>query len=148
MTAINPEVEELIADIESTFDGVQADAHVYVSPRARSSGYQVHRDTPQHKIYLQVLGTTEWTVYRGSDPRRGMPVEEAERLLAVDFRAKMTPGSILYMPPNVFHRAENPYGPRISLSIPFNRVPGSLQVDREHISIAQALRATAAEPVT
>jgi len=140
MSHLNPGVAELIADIEATFPGMSADAHLYISPRASASGYQVHKDLPQHKLYLQVLGSTDWTVYRGTDPRRSMSVEEASSALEVDIQVTLTPGSLLYLPPGVFHRAENPAGPRISLSIPFNETPGTFAVDRTHVPLARYFR--------
>lgn len=142
MTHVNPRVAELIADIEDAFEGFQADVHLYVSPRPQSSGYLAHRDQPQHKLYLQVYGTTHWTVYRGTHDKPALTRSEAEEHLEVDFQVEMTPGSVLYMPPAVFHRATNPAGPRLSVSIPFKPGPGSFKVDRTHIPLAEIMRRT------
>lgn len=140
MTHINSRVAELIADIEGEFETFQADVHLYVSPRAQSSGYLAHRDQPQHKIYLQVFGTTHWTVFRGSHPKPALTKEEAEEHLQVDFEVELIPGSVLYMPPAVYHRATNPHGPRLSVSIPFKPASGSFKVDRTHIPLARIMR--------
>ena len=50
---INSKVSELITSIEETFN-FAADLHLYVSPVTSGSGYDAHRDRPQHKIYLQI----------------------------------------------------------------------------------------------
>ncbi len=140
MSHINPGVAELISDIENEFSDFQADVHLYVSTRAQSSGYLAHRDQPQHKIYLQVFGTTHWTVFRGTHERPALSKAEADEHLEVDFEVELTPGSVLYMPPAVFHRATNPYGPRLSVSIPFKPAAGSFKVDRTHIPLAKMMR--------
>ncbi len=135
MSQINRPISELVASIEQNFPGFQCDLHIYASPRAGATGYQVHRDYPQHKIYLQLMGCTQWTVYKGAHEARSMSLEQAEAQLAVDFETKLLPGSVLYMPPNTFHRATNPDGPRISLSFPFHHHPGAYRVDRSHIPL-------------
>lgn len=137
MTHINPRVAELVADIEATFPDFEADVHLYVSPRAGATGYLVHKDEPQHKIYLQVEGETQWTVYRGAHQKRALSREEAATVLSVDFEVRMTPGSVLYLPPGVFHHATNPSGPRLSVSIPISPRVGVLPVDRTHIPLAR-----------
>ncbi|MEM9693282.1 MAG: cupin domain-containing protein [Myxococcota bacterium] len=142
MTQLNRELGELVADIEAAFVGHQADAHLYISPQARSSGYQAHKDTPQHKLYFQVMGTTQWTVFRGDHEKRALTPEEASAHLEVDFDASVTPGTVLYLPPGVFHRATNPEGPRVSVSIPFYPIEGSLPVDRTHIPLRALMNAS------
>lgn len=138
MSGITPRVESLIQELERAF-GAQADVHLYVSPAASATGYQAHRDQPQHKLYVQLVGSTTWVVFKGTDPRRAMPLAEARKLFAVDFETKMTPGSVLYMPPGVFHHACNPDGPRLSMSIPFYESPGSKPVDRTQIPLCEIL---------
>lgn len=137
---LNPAVDALIADVEGLLPSCQADVHVYLSPSANASGYEVHRDVPQHKLYLQLHGTTAWTLYRGTHPARSMSVEAARRTLTVDAEVELGPGALLYLPPGVFHRATNPYGPRVSLSIPFYTSPGARPVDRTPIGLASMLR--------
>ncbi len=140
MSAITKEVEALVADIESTFQS-SADVHIYVSPGRSATGYQAHKDTPQHKLYLQLIGSTDWTVFSGQlpaeDRRRSLPYDEAVSTLGVDFRATLTPGSVLYMPPGVFHHATNPESPRVSLSIPFYEMKGAIAVDRTPIPLRE-----------
>lgn len=136
MSSITPAVEGLIREVEGLGDRVQADLHIYVSPRANATAYNVHRDQPQHKLYIQLIGSTDWVVYKGTDPRRAMSVEDAAKVLRKDFAARLGPGSVLYMPPGVFHHATNPAGPRVSLSIPFYESPSSLAVDREPLSVS------------
>lgn len=139
MTHINPRVAELVADIEAAFPDFTADVHLYVSPKARSTGYRVHKDEPQHKIYLQVFGTTAWTVFKGSHPKRALEDAEAKEHLTVDFEGKLVPGSVLYMPPGVFHRATNPEGPRLSVSIPIAPRLGVVPIDRHHVNLARLM---------
>lgn len=140
MTHINLRLAELVRDIEETFDGAQADVHLYVSPQKKSTGYRVHRDQPQHKIYIQVVGSTEWTIFSGKHERRALSDLDAEKFLKVDYHGVLEPGSFLYMPPGVYHKATNPSGPRLSVSIPFYKVPGSFTVDRHPIPLAQMMR--------
>lgn len=143
MSHITPRTAELVASIEDTFPGYQADVHVYVSPRASATSFRVHRDQPQHKLYLQLVGKTDWTVYRGRHEAVAMSVEEAERHLAVDFQVTLTEGSVLYLPPGVYHRVENPWGPRVSLSVPFYESSLAQKVDRSHVPLAALFRAGA-----
>jgi ribosomal protein L16 Arg81 hydroxylase len=136
MSQITPEVAELIASLEDAFPGYQADVHVYVSPGARATSFLAHRDQPQHKLYLQLFGSTRWTVYRGCHERVFLTREEANEHLEVDFEVTLTEGSVLYLPPRVYHRIENPGGPRVSLSIPFYESSLAQKVDRSHIPLS------------
>lgn len=137
---ITPQMDALLADVEALLPSCQADVHVYLSPAASASGYEVHKDVPQHKLYLQLHGTTAWTLYGGTHPARSMSVEAAREALTVDAEVELGPGALLYLPPGVFHRATNPYGPRVSLSIPFYSSPGARPVDRTPIPLASMLR--------
>jgi mannose-6-phosphate isomerase-like protein (cupin superfamily) len=139
MSQITPRVAELIESVEEAFPGYQADAHIYFSPSAGATGFDVHRDQPQHKFYVQLHGSTHWTVYRGSDPAISMKPDEAAARLAVDFEVRLTPGSVLYLPPGVFHRVESRDGARVSLSIPFYESPLALKVDRTRVPVAELL---------
>lgn len=143
---LNPRVEALIADVERLLPSAQADLHIYVSPRAHATGFAVHRDQPQHKLYLQLYGTTSWTLYRGRHPKQAMSIEEAAEALEVDLTVTLGPGALLYLPPGVYHHATNPLGPRVSLSIPFFSSPGSTPVDRTHLPLAALLRAGQPKP--
>lgn len=140
MSQLTPRLAELIASIEQAFPGYQADAHLYFSPGAGATGFEVHRDQPQHKLYVQLHGTTHWTVFRGADPAISMTPEEARQRLVVDFEVRLTPGSVLYLPPAVFHRVESRDGPRVSLSIPFYESPLAVPVDRSYVPVAALLR--------
>ncbi len=133
LSQVNPRVDALIASIEEAFPGFHADLHLYVSPAANGTAYNVHRDEPQHKIYVQLVGTTRWTVYAGDGPAVAMTVEEASRTLRVEFEETLRPGSVLYMPPRVYHRVTNPDGPRVSLSIPFFEDRSRPRVDRTYV---------------
>lgn len=131
---INAQVSALLDSIEESFTGlnVQADVHLYVSPKKGSTAYNAHRDFPQHKLYLQVIGSTHWQVFKSKqaikdDVRSVTPEGEAMLLEKVaDF--ELNAGSVFYMPPAVFHKVHNPHGPRVSISIPF--VPSPKDVKR------------------
>lgn len=140
MSQITPRVAELIASVEEAFPGYQADAHIYFSPSAGATGFDVHRDQPQHKLYVQLHGTTDWTVYSGTDPEIHMKPAEAASRLTVDFQVRLTPGSFLYLPPGVFHRVESREGARVSLSIPFFENARAHRVDRARVPVAQLMR--------
>jgi len=137
MTHITAEVAQVVSSIEDTFAEYHADLHVYLSPRAHATGYRVHRDTPQHKIYIQQIGTSHWTVYRGADPRISMTPEEASHALAVDFTVSLGPGGAIYLPPDTFHHVISADGPRVSLSFPFVHAPTKRRVDRTPINVRQ-----------
>ncbi|HSC88527.1 MAG TPA: cupin domain-containing protein [Polyangiaceae bacterium] len=141
MTHVNPRVAQLISDIETEFPDFAADAHLYVSPRPGATGYRVHKDEPQHKLYFQVFGSTQWTVYKGQHAQRALSADEARTHLTVDFEAELPPGSVLYMPPGVFHKATNPTGPRLSLSVPIAPRLGAQAVDRHHIPLVRLMTA-------
>lgn len=123
LSQMNPKVDALIASIEAEFPKFHADVHLYVSPGPGGTAYKIHRDDPQHKIYVQLIGTTHWTVYKGDDVNA----------LDIDFQVVLQPGSMLYMPPRVFHKVANPDGPRVSLSIPFFLSPEQTAADRTFI---------------
>ncbi len=143
MTHITPRVAELVADIESHFPDFAADVHLYVSPRKGATGYRAHKDEPQHKIYLQIVGSTSWRVFSGTHAKKALTEEETREHLKVNFEATLTPGSVLYMPPGVFHQASNPEGPRLSVSIPIApRNAGVVPVDRHHVPLAQLMRSS------
>jgi len=133
MTQINIGIAEMADSIENAFPDFHTDLHIYVSPRPTATAYNVHRDSPQHKIYLQLIGTTNWTIYKGKAEAVSMTVAEAEKNLEVDFRTELTPGSVIYMPPETYHYVTNGNGPRVSLSFPFIHDPTRTRMDRRHI---------------
>jgi ribosomal protein L16 Arg81 hydroxylase len=142
MTQINRNIAEIADSIEDEFPGFHTDLHIYISPRPSSTGYNVHRDSPQHKIYIQLIGTTNWTIYKGQNEARAIPLAEAEKVLEVDFRSELTPGSAIYMPPDVFHHVVNGNGPRVSLSFPFTHDPSRVRMDRTHIPFKSIFEGT------
>jgi ribosomal protein L16 Arg81 hydroxylase len=139
MTQINPKVAALIDAIETRFKGARADLHLYISPTDDGTGYRAHRDRPQHKIYLQVIGKTSWQIFDHSAelPDQAGNVVEAdeERYLTKVMEFTMRPGDVLYMPPARFHKVRNHHGPRVSFSIPFvvNLDGKAGRMDRTHI---------------
>ena len=139
MSQINKAVAELIDTIEKSFNHCHADLHLYVSPIDDATGYMAHRDRPQHKIYLQVVGNTSWRLFSHNDdlPDDHISIsEEGEsKYLTEIMKFTMTPGDVLYMPPGQFHKVRNHSGPRISFSIPFVIDPESTKhrMDRSHI---------------
>jgi len=157
MSQINPRVAELIDGIEGIFAdrNLHADLHLYVSASRDASGYNAHRDRPQHKLYLQVIGATDWQVF---DTRPGVtedvvavPAEQEADTLEPKAGFTLNPGDLFYMPPGVFHKVRNRGGPRVSFSIPFAPArPGQKRVDRRHIPFRamfeQELREAAADP--
>ena len=139
MSQINPKVSAVIDAIESRFDGARADLHLYVSPTNDGTGYHAHRDLPQHKIYLQVIGNTSWEIFDHSAdlPREAINVAAADeaRYLTKVMEFDLEPNDVLYMPPGRFHKVRNHHGPRVSFSIPFVvNLNGKLgRMDRTHI---------------
>jgi len=134
---INSKVSELITSIEETFN-FAADLHLYVSPVTSGSGYDAHRDRPQHKIYLQVIGKTNWTIFNYNkdlpDDVSAVKADDEGKYLEESITIELEPGDLLYMPPDKFHKVRNYNEPRISFSIPFNKVDDKFKkMDRTHI---------------
>src|SRR5690606_5990557 len=110
----------------------------YISPKKGASAYNAHRDFPQHKLYLQVIGSTHWQVFKSKqalqDDVRSVTAEGEEKLLERVADFELVQGSAFYMPPAVFHKVNNPYGPRVSMSIPFiPSAEGVKRMDRSYI---------------
>lgn len=123
MSQINPRVAALIDVIEARINGARADLHLYVSPKDDGTGYNAHRDFPQHKIYAQVVGSTSWQVYAHgvdvADATVNIPAAEESRYLTQEMEFVLEPGDVLYIPPGKFHKVRNTHGPRVSFSFPF-----------------------------
>lgn len=123
MSQINPRVAALIDAIEARFRGARADLHLYVSPKDDGTGYNAHRDFPQHKIYAQVIGSTSWRIFAHgddvADETVSIPAAEEGRYLTQEMEFVLEPGDVLYMPPGKFHKVRNTHGPRVSFSFPF-----------------------------
>ncbi len=139
MSQINNAVAELIDTVEKSINHCHADLHLYISPMNDGTGYSAHRDRPQHKIYLQVIGNTSWQIFSHSDevPEEDASITEAgeDKYLTEIMNFTMVPGDVLYMPPGQFHKVRNHSGPRVSFSIPFvidSNYTGS-RMDRSHI---------------
>ena len=124
MSQINRKVANLIDSIEDLFPNARADLHIYVSTKADASGYHAHRDRPQHKLYLQVIGSTQWKVFKYRQGLEESVVSIGEHqeheFLDLEMQFDLEPGDLMYMPPDVFHKVRNCDGPRVSLSIPFS----------------------------
>lgn len=146
MSQMNSRVATLIDSIEGFFANAYADLHLYVSPGASSSAYLAHRDRPQHKIYLQLMGSTTWWIYDHaqtlSDDVSAVSPELEGELLSERMHIELAPGDLLYMPPNVFHKVHSEGGPRISFSIPFiflDPNADNVRMDRSHIPLAEII---------
>lgn len=139
MSQINPRVANLIDQIETAFtdDQLCADLHLYVSGTREASGYNAHRDYPQHKIYLQVIGSTEWQVFDHDEAlppeTRAVRENDEAKFLRLNTKFVLDPGDMFYMPPAVFHKIRNVGGPRVSFSIPCTPAPGRKHMDRTYI---------------
>jgi ribosomal protein L16 Arg81 hydroxylase len=136
---INKQVAELVTSIENEFD-MFGDAHIYVSPCADATGYKAHRDRPQHKIYLQIEGTSNWQIFDHKDLDEEIAFLEEEdenKHLVEKMNFELKAGDLLYMPPDTFHKVKNYEGARISLSIPFNTSDygGMNKMDRTYIPL-------------
>ncbi|MDX1514263.1 MAG: cupin domain-containing protein [Gammaproteobacteria bacterium] len=146
MSQMNARVSSLMDSIEGFFENAHADLHLYVSPGAGSTGYLAHRDRPQHKIYLQIIGSSTWWIYAHSaslpDDVGAVPIEQENDLLRQKMHFKLTPGDLLYMPPNVFHKVRSEAGPRVSFSIPIiflDRSADTVRMDRTHIPLSDIM---------
>jgi hypothetical protein len=146
MSQMNARVAALMDGIEGFFENAHGDLHVYVSPGAASSAYLAHRDRPQHKIYMQLLGSTTWWIYSHpptlSDDVSAVPPEDEPGVLEQRMHFELTPGDLLYMPPNVFHKVHSEGGPRISFSIPIiflDPAANAVRMDRSHIALSEIM---------
>jgi len=139
MSQLNPRVAAMIDGIEQAFaeHDARADVHLYVSTTREASAYNAHRDYPQHKIYLQVIGSTEWHIFSHNQelPNDVCAVKEKDvnKNLKVVDRFTLNPGDLFYMPPSVFHQISNCGGPRVSLSIPVVLGSTKKRMDRTYI---------------
>jgi len=146
LSQINPAIAALIDGIENGLaeDDMRADLHLYVSPRGEASAYNAHRDYPQHKIYLQIIGSTEWRIYNHSPDlpgeTRALQAEDESRYLEEAACFELHPGDMFYMPPAVFHKIRNTGGPRVSLSIPM-APSANPRMDRTFIPFERIFRA-------
>ena len=124
MSQINRNIASLTESIEDLFPNARADLHIYVSTKADATGYHAHRDRPQHKLYLQVIGNTHWKIFKYGEGLEESVVSIGEdrehEFLDLQMEFDLHPGDLLYMPPDVFHKVRNYDGPRVSLSIPFS----------------------------
>lgn len=152
MSQINHRVAELLNGIERFFTNAHADLHLYVSTRSDASGYRAHRDRPQHKLYLQIIGCTAWKIFRPrvrlDDKIAWVDAAQEQDVLEPTMAFDLHPGDLLYMPPEVFHRVHNRGGPRVSFSIPFTIVPDEVPVkrmDRTHIPFKEMFLADVAK---
>ncbi|MDZ7841896.1 MAG: cupin domain-containing protein [Gammaproteobacteria bacterium] len=145
LSQINPAISVLIDGIEEALavDDMRADLHLYVSTRGSATAYNAHRDYPQHKIYLQVIGITEWHVYHHSpdlgNDIRAVDAENESDYLEEAACFELNPGDLFYMPPAVFHKIRNTGGPRVSLSIPIAPAGGK-RMDRTYIPFERLFR--------
>ena len=139
LSQINPRVSALLNGIEDTLSeySLHGDLHLYVSPRKGSTAYNAHRDYPQHKIYLQVIGKTDWVIFNHTEEvpatTHSYGKDELEGKLSESTRFVLEPGDLLYMPPAVFHSVSDVDGGRVSFSLPLAPIKGSPQMDRTYI---------------
>ena len=64
--------------------------------------------------------------------------EDEIKYLKESMTIELKPGDMLYMPPDTFHKVRNHNEPRISFSIPFNKVEEKFKkMDRTHIPFKQ-----------
>jgi ribosomal protein L16 Arg81 hydroxylase len=143
---LNAKVTTLFAQLEEFFYGMHGDLHLWISSGKGARSLDAHRDRPQHKFYMQMVGETNWTVYQN-------PVDVSEIVdesivtcsdefmkenFEIAFTATLCPGDSLYMPPGTFHKVIVDEKPRISLS--FLLVPSeSPPVDRTQIDLRHLL---------
>lgn len=139
LSQLNPRISSLIDAIEEALSAysLHGDLHLYVSPRKGSTAYNAHRDYPQHKIYLQVIGKTDWVIYNHTDEvsetQHAFARDEIDGKLTEAAQFVLEPGDLLYMPPAVFHSAGDIDGGRVSLSLPFSPGENRQRMDRTYI---------------
>lgn len=138
MSQINEAIAGMIDTIEKEIEHSCADLHLYISPTNDATGYEAHRDRPQHKIYLQVIGDTSWQIFSHTEDLpniNSLSEEDENKYLTQIMDFTMEPGDVLYMPPGQFHKVRNHNGPRISFSIPIIIDPKDKRqnMDRSHI---------------
>ena len=151
LSQINPRISALIDGIEEALAdyALAGDLHLYVSPRAGATAYNAHRDYPQHKIYVQVLGKTNWTIFNHTGEvaatQHALSEKEADGKLIEAANFELESGDLLYMPPAVFHRVLGVGGGRVSLSLPFSPAKDRPRMDRTYIPFARLFQAADTE---
>jgi len=143
---INRDIAELCDSIEEELPGYHADLHVYASSQKDAATYAPHRDSPQHKIFIQLFGEVHWTIYdRGSAPIKDGVVAVTEEFAKENFKVLIDrvagPGDIIYMPDSTFHKVET-LSPRVSLSFPISHFPTYPCKDRTTLSLGKYFKST------
>jgi len=141
-TDINRDIAEFTDSIEKELTHYHADLHIYISPQANAATYAPHRDRPQHKIFIQLMGEVHWKMY-AHDPALlpdesviSVTEEFANQNMKVILDKVAGPGDIIYMPAGVFHKVET-LSPRVSLSFPLIFRPDLKRKDRTTIPLSQ-----------
>ncbi len=145
LSDMNEGIASLAASFEEEFQDHHCDLHVYLSPSREASALKTHSDKPQQKFYLQLIGNTHWTVFRRKSPQAlegEQTVTEADipKYLDVEFDVVLRPGSVIYMPPDTFHRVQLMGTPRVSLSFLVSHAPQIPRVDRTRIDLGSLFR--------
>lgn len=145
LSDMNDGVSTLSRSFEEEFADHHCDLHVYLSPSREASALRTHCDKPQQKFYLQMVGNTHWTIFKRKDPEalrdvQVIPEADIPDHFDVELDVVLTPGSLIYMPPDTFHRVQLMGTPRISLSFLVTHSPDQPQVDRTRIDLGALLR--------
>jgi len=120
-TEINREIAALANQIEESLPGYHTDLHIYISTQKDATTYAPHRDRPQHKIFIQLMGKVHWKIYDYKEKLEDHVIAVNEEYAEKNFKVVMDvvakPGDVIYMPDGVFHKVET-LSPRVSLSFP------------------------------
>ncbi|MGH1539499.1 MAG: JmjC domain-containing protein [Arenicella sp.] len=136
---VTPAIAQFIDEMEHFFidEKVHADVHLYISTQSHGNSYYAHRDYPQHKLLLQAVGDTKWTIYQAKpdipDNLIALNSEQEQEWLEPMSEFVLRQGDLLYMPPATFHKVKGLEGARLSISIPFYSNPHANQMDRTFI---------------
>jgi ribosomal protein L16 Arg81 hydroxylase len=144
---INKKMSALIQSLENAIPDYLVDMHLWMSTGTKAKSLNVHRDFPQEKIYLQLYGQTNWTIYKiPKDIERIVQEnityfskEDALEKLEIDFQFTLLPGQVMYMPVNRFHHVDISAGPRISASFLLNPHIHGEKISRKQIPLSKYL---------
>jgi len=111
----NELTNSLCRDVESNFYCCP-DIHIYGGLKG-SGSFNIHCD-PTVNFIIQVEGVTNWKVFKNRcSPISSIdPVFPDEKNLEIAIETDLSPGDLLYIPNNCYHKA-SPEGKRLSMSI-------------------------------
>jgi len=128
---VNEHVNSVCGQLEQTFSGGAADAHIYFNlAEVADNGFGIHWDF-SHNLIVQMEGETEFKIWEDTVVGDRNPQFLNEKPV-ID--VLMQPGDAVFIPLNVYHQAISKTK-RLSISFPVSFNNGFANQDRHWIKI-------------